>query len=88
MKSISELTDFYYSNLYDTVKDLDKKRLRVKKHLIIYVIVIAVVVTTLLYYGVDPVFVVFGAITFFGFGYSLIAKDYVDEFKVKVIKNS
>ncbi len=36
MKSLSELTDFYYENLHPAIEDLEKKRKHVKSRVFLF----------------------------------------------------
>ncbi|MBU0720163.1 DUF3137 domain-containing protein [bacterium] len=94
MKSTSELTDFYYKNLYPTLKKLDDER----KHLRYRIIVIGVLYTLLFFLlflafsspnTLSGDFLAFFAFAYFGLGtfiYKFLIKDYTKEFKNKIIE--
>jgi len=93
MKTISELTDFYYENLFPTLQKLDKKR----KHLRYRVLLVGFGFTFiffLIFMAIPSSFWESGdAIYFFGFAYfalggilyKILTKDYVQDFKASII---
>ncbi len=93
MKSTSELTDFYYKNLYPTLQKLDEDREKVKKKIInigvIYAVFVAIVCYLLFDYLIQDtdLFYFIGVVTI-GIGtliYKMLIKDYTSEFKEKII---
>ncbi|WP_304546232.1 DUF3137 domain-containing protein [Sulfurimonas microaerophilic] len=92
MKSISELTDFYYKKLHPVLEELDKNRERVKKRVItigiIYTLIAALLFFSLLDY-MNIEFIVFSLVGYVALGgilYRFLISDYRDEFKEKVIR--
>ncbi len=96
MKKFSEIIDYYYKELYPVVKELDKKREEVKKKILWIFGVIFFIVTfgTLVYIknssNVDYVnlAVLYGVFIFtiYKFVLKFASKDYVGEFKQRVIR--
>ena len=92
MKTISELTDFYYKTLYPVLKELEEDRKAVKKRVINISIVFSIVVFTLLAFlakhlnDLDFLFFI-GILYIAGLGwiYRYLITDYRSEFKQKVI---
>lgn len=94
MKSISELTDFYYKTLYPTLNELEQKR----KHLLYRIFVVGtifslvlmflyIVLSSLLFESHD--FIVFAIFIYFAAGtliYAFLIKDYTLEFKQNIMK--
>ena len=89
MKSISELTDFYYNNLYADLEQLEADRKKLASKLItIFITIAVIVVIAILFYGkIDELsaFMLFGGIAIGGFIYSFSIKGYASDFKVKII---
>ena len=86
MKSVSELTDFYYKTLFPILEDLEKQRKNVRYRII--VIGIGYAVVSLILLSLTPIPMEFIAFAFFGIGgitYHFLSKDYVKEFKQNVI---
>jgi hypothetical protein len=96
MKKFSEIIDYYYSELHPIVKELDKKREDVKKNIInifgIIAFIATIVVVLILKNKTDDStlevlgFYVFFLLGVYGFVKKFFAKDYIFEFKLKVIK--
>jgi hypothetical protein len=87
MKSVSELTDFYYKNLFPTLEKLDSGRKSLRHKIIItgvlYTAVFAVTANMLNdYYN----FIIFAYIALGAIIYKFMVKDYTHEFKMSVIK--
>jgi len=91
MKSISELTDFYYKTLYPVLEELDKQREALKKQ-----IITTAIFYTLIFFGIA--FALFHHFDFEVLSYLLIfyvaigggiyrylIGDYTDDFKQKII---
>ncbi len=87
MKSISDLTDFYYKNLFPTLEKLesDRKSLR---HKIIVVGVIYTTVFALLAYELSDYldFIFFAYAALGAFIYKFMVHDYTHDFKMSIIK--
>ncbi|MCK9454169.1 MAG: DUF3137 domain-containing protein [Sulfurimonas sp.] len=87
MKSVSELTDFYYKNLFPTLKNLEDKRKKVKERMIlisiIYTLLFALIAYAIgdFYEFILVAYIVLGTII-----YKFLIKDYTHEFKLNVIK--
>jgi len=91
MKSISQLTDFYYKKLYPTLKDLEEDRKKIKKRVsyvgAIYLIIVALVGFAIYeQFSLDILFF-FGIFTLVGmkFIYNYFVSDYTVDFKNKII---
>ena len=91
MKTISELTDFYYKSLYPVLQELEGDRKAVKKKVINFGIIYGVIVATIAfasfrYVDLDVLFFM-GVFALAGFGwlYRFLVSDYADDFKQKVI---
>jgi len=93
VKSISELTDFYYENLYPTLKELDKNRrqLRYKIFLVGFALTF---VFFMIFMAIPSAYWQSGDLIYFagfiyialgGIIYKLLTKDYVKEFKRNII---
>lgn len=92
MKSVSELTDFYYKKLHPTLKDLEQDRKRVKKRVItigvIYTMLAALLFFSLFEY-MNVEFIVFSLVGYVALGgilYRFLISDYRTHFKEKVIR--
>jgi len=93
VKSISELTDFYYENLYPTLKELDKNRrqLRYRIFLVGFALtfvffMIFMAIPSAYWHSSDLIyFAGFIYIALGGIIYKLLTKDYVKEFKRNII---
>ena len=87
MKSVSELTDFYYKNLFPTLEELeaDRKSLR---HRIIIIGLIYTLVTAFITYEINTAFefIIFAYIALGAIIYKFLVHDYTHEFKISVIK--
>lgn len=93
MKSISELTDFYYSDLHPDLQELEKERQKVAAKLIKTGAVLAAAALGIDYWIYSEsgfsdamLFVLFGAVALGGFLYRFIVKEYAAGFKHKVIR--
>ncbi len=87
MKSISELTDFYYKTLYPTLEKLEKDRKNLS-HRIIMVGIFLTVIAGVAAYSLKGFyeFVLFAYIALGGIAYKFLLHDYTHEFKMSVIK--
>ncbi|MEK6658131.1 MAG: DUF3137 domain-containing protein [Campylobacterota bacterium] len=87
MKSVSELTDFYYKNLFPTLQKLenDRKSLR---HRIIFVAITVSAIFAAIAYALNNYydFIIFIYIALGALLYKFMIKDYTHEFKMSVIK--
>ena len=87
MKSISDLTDFYYKNLFPTLEKLetDRKSLR---HRIIIVGSIYTIIAALFAYELSDYldFIFFAYVALGAFIYKLMVHDYTHDFKMSIIK--
>ncbi len=91
MKTVSELTDFYYKTLYPSLKKLDEDRKKLKSRIIkigvIYTIIFIIIAYLISSLSVELngfiifVYFVVGAII-----YKLLIKDYTADFKQNIIK--
>ena len=94
MKSISELTDFYYKTLHPELEKLEKERKALRARiftLAVPLIIISLLIAYRFRYAIseDPPIIFFIAIpaSMLGFIlYNYLIKDYVQEFKMKIIK--
>ncbi len=87
MKSLSELTEFYYKNLHPVLEDLEKKREKVKFRVIlfgIFILLVDFMSFSLFKNNLDWLFVV--NVIVGGFLYKFLTKDYINEFKNRVIE--
>jgi len=93
MKSISELTDFYYKTLYPILEKLDNER-ELLKHKIIkigisYIIFVATIGYLIFINSYNDfnllIFYLFGAVALGGYLYKHFIKDYKNDFKEKII---
>lgn len=87
MKSVSELTDFYYKTLYLTLEKLDKDRKNLS-HRIVMVGIFLTLVAGVAAYSLQGFyeFVIFAYIALGGIAYKFLVHDYTQEFKMSVIK--
>jgi len=93
MKTISELTDFYYNSLHPTLSKLEENRLALKKRVIIVEGFLALITFFILYFMFHSsqinldilIFAVFGYFMIAGFIYKILIKDYAMDFKYRVI---
>ena len=93
MKSLSELTDFYYKVLFVSLKRLEKDRKQVQSRIIVVGVLFTLLTLSIyfflfsiIYY--DPNIMIFFAFGYFTLGaiiYKMLIKDYTKEFKEKVI---
>jgi len=87
VKNVSELTDFYYKNLFPTLEILEKDRKQLRSRIIIIgvlVTIFAIFIASLLPKNLDFVgvaYVAAGALL-----YKFLLKDYTKEFKQKIIR--
>jgi len=93
MKSISQLTDFYYKALYPDLQKLEKERLKILSHLRWYggmavLIILPLIVWLSHYFGwIHPTLIITGIAVFilYLFLYRLKIKNYTDTFKHTII---
>ncbi|WP_455756248.1 DUF3137 domain-containing protein [Sulfurimonas sp.] len=94
MKSVSELTDFYYKVLYPTLTKLEKDRTQLKHRIILVGLgftSVSLFIYSLIFSATNGdtdimTFFTIGYITLGGVIYRFLIKDYTDEFKNKVIE--
>lgn len=94
MKSTSELTDFYYNELYPHLKELEKERKALRSQLLMTFSVIAFIALVILFFMSNHfhtfedthIFVIVIAVVVGGFIYKWMVKDYTFGFKEKVIR--
>ncbi len=94
MKSVSELTDFYYRNLFATLEELEIQRKNLRYRIIIigifytiiFMLLFSFILTSNLASGDFFAFALFAYVGIGGLLYKFLTKDYTDEFKIKVIK--
>jgi len=87
MKSVSELTDFYYKNLFPTLEILEKDRKQLRSRIIVFGVVLtifALFLASVLINNID--FIIVGYIIIGGILYKFLVKDYTKEFKQKIIR--
>ncbi len=93
MKSISELTDFYYKELYPVLQELEAKREKLKKRIIttgfVYFLIAAFIGFFLFHsHFIAPdmlLFYAFGAFTLGAILYKYLVKSYKSDFKAKIM---
>lgn len=94
MKSASELTDFYYTELYDSLQELEQERLRVRQRIIglfiglaaVSFIIILLIYTSCHCVNVSFVWVGVAAAAIGGFAYRFLISGYRSGFKEKIIR--
>ncbi len=94
MKSVSELTDFYYTELYDSLASLEEERKSVQKKVIILFGVLGAVSLTIILviysscrcFNESYIWVGVGATAIGGFGYRWVVGDYRSGFKEQIIR--
>lgn len=94
MKTISELTDFYYDHLYEDLKQLDGEREKIKRKLIVIngiLALIAIIIMMIIYdasggFGDRLIFVGFAAFAIGGMLHKFMTSDYTVDFKSKIIQ--
>ncbi len=86
MKSLSEITDFYYTDLHPILKELEKRRENVKSRiLMVFSIVLLIDFMVFSYLKDNLDWLVFVNIAILGFAYKFLKQDYAKEFKDRVI---
>ncbi len=93
MKSISELTNFYYETLYPDLEVLEKQRKKLKKKIIIIAVILGIVLLIISNLLLKQstlfemfLFAAFGFFTIGGFIYKYMIKNYTFNFKQKIIE--
>jgi len=94
VKSTSELTDFYYTELYDSLQTLERERLEVRRKLIILFAVLGAValgIGSFVYrqqhaFSEAFIWIGFGAVAAGGFGYRFMVSGYRSGFKEQIIR--
>jgi len=92
MKSVSELTDFYYKVLFPTLEKLEDDRKSLRKKIIIIGIIYTAIFIPILFILLDGyinldllAFLAFGYFAGGTFIYKIMIKDYTQEFKQNII---
>ena len=87
MKNVSELTDFYYKNLFPSLEALEKERKQLRSRIIVFGVILTTIVALLASIFTDYInFIIFGYIAIGGILYKFLLKDYTKEFKQKIIR--
>jgi hypothetical protein len=87
MKSVSQLTDFYYKKLYPSLQKLEKERKDLKTRIIVIGVIFTTLAILLALAFVDQInFIIFAYIAIGAILYKYLIKDYTKEFKHKVIR--
>ena len=87
MKSLSQLTDFYYKDLFPTLQELENRRQRVKFRVILSGMVLLIVDLMVFSFFRDNLdWLLFLNIAVGSFLYKFITHDYTQEFKERVIE--
>jgi len=94
MKTLSQLTDFYYKSLHPTLTELEEDRIALKKRVIFIESLLALLALALLYFLFNTTQTSIDTLAFIGFGYfalagivyKLLIKDYAKDFKFRVIR--
>jgi hypothetical protein len=94
MKSVSELTDFYYTELYDSLASLEEERKSVQKKVImlfgvlgaVSLAIILVIYSSCRCFNESYIWVGVGATAIGGFGYRWVVGDYRSGFKEQIIR--
>ncbi len=94
MKSISELTDFYYDHLYEDLKQLDDEREKIKRKLITINVILAIValIIIMIIYNAGDGFsdgIIFVGVAGFGIAkmvQKFMTSDYTVDFKSRIIQ--
>lgn len=87
MKSVSELTDFYYKNLFPTLEQLENKRKNLRYKILLAALIYSAFCATIAYaLGNFYEFIIFAYIAIGAIIYKFLIHDYTHEFKMSVIK--
>ncbi|HHD73042.1 MAG TPA: DUF3137 domain-containing protein [Epsilonproteobacteria bacterium] len=94
MKSVSELTDFYYTELYDSLASLEEERKSVRKNVImlfgvlgaVSLAIILVIYSSCHCFNESYIWIGVGATAIGGFGYRWVVGDYRSGFKEQIIR--
>lgn len=87
MKSVSELTDFYYKNLFPTLEDLESKRKHLRYKILLATLIYSTLCAAIAYVlGNFYEFIIFAYIAIGAIIYKFLIHDYTHEFKMSVIK--
>ncbi len=87
MKSLSEITDFYYTNLHPVLKELEKRRENVKSRILMVFGVVLLMDFMVFSYAKNHLdWLFFTNVAILGFAYKFLKQDYTKEFKDRVIK--
>jgi hypothetical protein len=94
MKSISDLTDFYYDELYGDLQELEKERQKIARKLITVFVILGLVAAAIMFAIYNSsggmhdgiFFVAFAAFAIGAFAMKFMTKDYTQDFKFRIIK--
>ncbi len=90
MKSTSELTDFYYKELYADLEELEKERIAVANKIKLYISIVAVITFIIAFFigGLSDAtfFILFAGVAVSGMIYKVSIQSYASNFKEKIIK--
>ena len=94
MKSISELTDFYYDTLYGDLKELEEERQKIARKLITLFVILGLVAAAIMLAiyresgGMHDgmIFVAFAGVAIGAFAMKFMTKDYTHDFKFRIIR--
>ena len=93
MKSVSELTDFYYNELYPDLEELDNERKEIASKVIRISVIIGILAAGIclwiifsMGFNVFVFFIAIGAVALMGILYRYLTKDFTKRFKSKIIK--
>ncbi|QOY55514.1 DUF3137 domain-containing protein [Candidatus Sulfurimonas marisnigri] len=87
MKSVSELTDFYYKNLFPTLQKLEDDRRRLKQKIIFIAVIYTIISAILASFFINNLdIIIFIYIALGVIIYKFLVHDYTHEFKMSIIK--
>ncbi|QOY51181.1 DUF3137 domain-containing protein [Candidatus Sulfurimonas baltica] len=87
MKSVSELTDFYYKNLFPTLQKLEDDRKKLRYKIIIVGVIYTIISAILASFFINNIdIIIFIYIALGVIIYKFLVKDYTHEFKMSIIK--
>ena len=94
MKSVSELTDFYYKNLYPTLEELEVLRKNLRDRILVVGVIYTTAFIVILFSFISIesitidalIFLFFAYVAIGAFIYKFLTKNYTSDFKSRVIK--
>lgn len=86
MKSLSELTDFYYKNLFPTLETLEKERKQLRTRVIVIGVILSIIAIFLIIITNHIDFIIVGYVILGSILYKFLVKDYTKEFKQNIIR--